>query len=354
MKYLDAKALASQAEGNWPLIMQRLAPEVYEAYQRGPRHKVDCPFPHGGKKDFRVFKDFELNGGGICTCGARPNGFLVLQDRNSWDFRRALEEVDLVLNGYCDKVVPLKPKKVIPKEPLVPPEEIKKRLASTVSKSVPARDPRAAIGWTYYFSRGISPSNTMLADMRFAPAVGYYDDDFKKVSEHPTWLGIVRNRDGTAVSLHRTYLTNNCASKADVELPKKLCSFWKEPDGAAIRLGPVEECIGIAEGIETALAVGCATGQSCWASISASIMQNFVPPEGVKRVIIWADKDRSQAGEKAALILKKRLWDIGVPAMIMLPKGEIPEGAKSIDWLDVVASKSEAMPILSIREDDAA
>jgi putative DNA primase/helicase len=169
----------------------------------------------------------------------------------------------------------------------------------------------------------------------------------KKLGVFQAQSAIVRNHDGEAVSIHRTYLSDTCASKADVPMPKKLTESWKDLNGAAIRLGPAQECLSIAEGIETALAVSSATGATCWAAISASILQNFVPPEGVKRVIIWADKDRSGAGEYSARVLKDQLWAMGIPTMIMLPKSDIPEGEKSIDWLDVVANQLEDIPYLA-------
>lgn len=78
-------------------------------------------------------------------------------------------------------------------------------------------------------------------------------------------------------------------------------------NGCAIRLGPVKGLIGVAEGIETALSVRAATGLTCWSTVSAYGMSVFEPPEGVKIVLIWADKDRSETGAKAAKALMRRL-----------------------------------------------
>ena len=68
-------------------------------------------------------------------------------------------------------------------------------------------------------------------------------------------------------------------------------------------------------------------------------MSQFVPPPSVKAVRIWADKDRSNGGQEAAAALKKRLWEMGIKAQILLPDMPIPDGAKSADWNDVLRAR---------------
>ena len=61
----------------WVSVIQELAPVLSDAIARRPRH-VPCPV-HGGKDGLRCFDDFDETGGMICnTCGAFPNGYLVL------------------------------------------------------------------------------------------------------------------------------------------------------------------------------------------------------------------------------------------------------------------------------------
>ena len=55
----------------------------------------------------------------------------------------------------------------------------------------------------------------------------------------------------------------------------------------------------------------------------------------VNLVIIWADKDRSGAGQNAAKRLGRSLNAKGVQTRIMLPPGDIGDG-KGVDWLDVL------------------
>ncbi|MCX2972940.1 hypothetical protein EYC87_04980 [Halieaceae bacterium IMCC8485] len=88
------KAGHSQYNGLWPDIISRLAPELRAAVQSRPRH-VLCPV-HGGKDGLRCFNDFDETGGMICnTCGAFPNGYLVL----AWTLDIPIQEaVQLVRN----------------------------------------------------------------------------------------------------------------------------------------------------------------------------------------------------------------------------------------------------------------
>jgi len=307
----------------------------------------------GGKKDFRVFKDFDETGGAICTCGSYPSGFDVLMAYNSWDFYTCLKEVNAVLNGTStttseSNILKFKPRK---KPVAVNDQEDRARIVRNLfraqANSVASTEREAAKLWVYYLSRGLWPTQEQVADIRFAESAPFYNEDGKLVGNYPMMLAVVRNAAGKKVSLHRTFLERGCTGKLEGENAKKLMEAPVSVSGCAIRLGPVSETLGIAEGIETALAVSQATGTVCWAAISAPVLGNFEPPEGVKRVVIWADKDRSGAGEKSAQKLKERLNEKGIPAVIMLPEPPIPEGSKGIDWLDVVANKSQPVPNVS-------
>lgn len=87
--YTEAKAAAV---GRWAELIVCLAPQSKEALERFPRH-VKCPV-HGGVDGFRLFKDFNETGGGICnTCGTRADGFALLQWLNDWDARQTLKAV---------------------------------------------------------------------------------------------------------------------------------------------------------------------------------------------------------------------------------------------------------------------
>lgn len=61
----------------WPIVICHLAPEFDQVVANRPRH-MPCPI-HGGQDGLRCFDDFDETGGMVCnTCGAFPNGYLVL------------------------------------------------------------------------------------------------------------------------------------------------------------------------------------------------------------------------------------------------------------------------------------
>ena len=201
----------------------------------------------------------------------------------------------------------------------------------------------------YLHRRGIKNQNwTRLHEsLRYVPDLAYRHED-KTVSRHPALIGAVRDVNGCVITLHRTYLTET-GFKANVEQSKKLMAMPEERslDGAAIRLGQVKGVIGVAEGVETALSVTEATGIPCWATLCAHGMTVFEPPAGVRIVMIWADKDRTETGIKAAKVLMTRLAEKGLLGIIMAIDEPIPESAKGIDWNDILLGKGkDAFPAM--------
>jgi hypothetical protein len=65
------------------------------------------------------------------------------------------------------------------------------------------------------------------------------------------------------------------------------------------------------------------------------------PPAETSLVVVWADRDRSLAGEAAAMSLRERLMGRGISVAVHLPPGRIPSRAKCIDWADVWCNRTE-------------
>lgn len=195
----------------------------------------------------------------------------------------------------------------------------------------------------YLKSRGIrfegEEGREMTRCIRYEEALGYCDFPHDKVYM-PGMVSLVTDIHGKAVSIHRTYLTRE-GKKADVESVKKLMPVPADRKilGAAVRLGgEVRDVLCLTEGIETALSVCIGTGYPCWAAVSAHGLECVEIPESVKTVFIFADKDKTETGQKAAEVLRQKLSEKGVLAAVMLPSESIPEGAKGIDWNDVLLS----------------
>ena len=122
----------------------------------------------------------------------------------------------------------------------------------------------------------------------------------------PAMVSLVRNRGGMPVCIHRTYLDG--VEKADIRAPKKLMPRTEPLAGCAIRLFEVRDHVGVAEGIETAIAANQLFGIPTWATIGTTIMESFEPPEGVRKVTVFADCDANYAGQSAAYRLANRLY----------------------------------------------
>lgn len=159
--------------------------------------------------------------------------------------------------------------------------------------------------------------------IRTHPGMPYLDSG-AVLGTFPVMLAIVTDATGRAVSMHRTYLQD--AQKAPVPAPKKLMQGLPL-SGAAIRLTPVSRVLGIAEGIETALAASELFEVPVWSCISTTGIESFEPPECVEHVIVFADNDANFAGQAAAYRAAHRLALKGYEVEVCIP----PSAG---DWLD--------------------
>lgn len=199
------------------------------------------------------------------------------------------------------------------------------RIAQLWAQCVPLTRGDAVV--RYITARGISawPLPTVL---RCHAAMPYLHAG-KKLGVFPAMVAPVMSPDGRLVALHRTYLTSN-GRKADVPSPKKLTGSAGRLAGACIPLHePAAGSIGIAEGIETALAAWCASGVPTVASYCAGNLAAWQWPAGLRRLVIFADADA--AGRQAAAELQDRARAVRMRVDLMMPTDP---GA---DWCDVWA-----------------
>lgn len=204
-------------------------------------------------------------------------------------------------------------------------------------------DPECAPMRRYLANRSIRPDAVDGRELRFMPKCWYCGAQGKRGRTYPAMIAAVRKDDGTIVTLHRTYLREE-GVKAPVAEPKKLMAVADDEtvNGCAVRLMPASDVLGVAEGIETALSVATATGYPCWSCVSANGLSTFEPPEGVRVILIFADKDASGIGDEAAEKLRERLSKRGILAVICRIPDPIPAGDKGIDWNDVLKRRGAA------------
>lgn len=153
----------------------------------------------------------------------------------------------------------------------------------------------------------------------------------------PTIVSIVTDFvTAEPISLHFTALNKDGTDKAPIEKPRRLL-YGHRKSGGVIRLTDdcdVERHLGIAEGIESALAVTAAMGTMAywipvWSAIDAGNLADLPVLGGIQRLSIFADTDRSGTGQKAAQALAARWHAAGREVFIIQPPA--PEGEKR-DW----------------------
>ncbi len=187
----------------------------------------------------------------------------------------------------------------------------------------------------YLRCRGIQLTDFPAA-LRFAPSIGYWVDGTKS-GDYPALLARVDDPKGQLLTLHRIYLSRD-GKKASFEDAKKTMSLppGRTTMGGAVKLFEATECLALAEGVETALAVRSLVGLPVWACLTANGLAAVELPDSVREVLVYADKDVSGAGERAAQMLAARYEDRVV--QIVLPPLPITNG-KGVDWLNVLESE---------------
>lgn len=292
------------AHGKWRGILATLGVETrFLSGKHGP-----CPMCDG--KDRFRFDDKNGKGTYFCSgCGA-GTGIDLIQKINGWDFKTAASEIDKIV-GNVDFVAP-KPALDAAK---------RARLLNELWRSGTWATTGDPVG-RYLASRRLPmPAARVLRYVASARSpVG---------TDHPCMVAMIADKDGKPASLHRTFLGPN--GKADLEDPRATMP-GAIPDGSAIRLTDPAETMGIAEGIETALAATRLFGIPTWAAINATMLAKWQPPTEARTVIVFGDNDQKFGGAAAAYALAHRLTTGRNPRAVTV---KIPETVGH-DWADEV------------------
>jgi len=301
-----ADELREKAEGHWESILKELCvdPKILNG-----KHQP-CPMC-GGTDRFR-FDNNKRRGDYYCSnCGPGDGFKLLIGVFNLDGFKDAAKMVEGVI-GKAGK-----DKERSKSKPF-------RRLRSISRASVPVRagDPVHK----YLINRGLS---RLPRTLRLHPALAYYNDGVK-YGEYPAMVSLVRDNAGKSITYHVTYLTND-GFKAAVDAQKKVVSELGE-NGYHVELYPVNDIMGVAEGIETAIAARVLSGIPTWATINSNGMKDFLPPDGVTKVVVFADNDNNFTGQAAAYELARKLAAKKLEVNVMLP-------GEAGDWNDELVKR---------------
>lgn len=319
----ELRDLKARAYGRWPSILTACGVDS----EILTRRNKPCPLCRNGRDRF-TFDDKNGNGDYYCRkCGA-GDGFNLLMKCLGIDFIEAEKRVGRAIGdsrarskeacgGRSNRGL--------------------RELAQKIwNESKPLEEGDEAM--RYLQGRGIRLSE-MPITLRLHPQLGYYVTENGKtqhVADYPALIALVQDPSGGFVTVHRTYLHDG--RKARGHESKKLLSGGLS--AGAIRLYEHTEELGIAEGIETCLAVRQHKRQPIWAAVNCRNLEVLVIPEGVKSVHIYADNDSDSHfdGQASAFSLAKRLvnearrkgMDRKVRVYVPRKDGQ--------DWCDVLTS----------------
>lgn len=308
----DYYSIKEQANGRWLEILYSLGIEV-----KYNKHSP-CPVCREGRDRFR-FSDTSGDGEWICSQCGNGNALELIKRVKGVDFQTALDMVKQIVGDLPEKKMEHKDDK-----PKYNPTEIRALYAT--SKPLTGN----CLGSQYLKNRGL---NVIPKTLRFTTRC--YEPQTR--SAMPAILATFTDPEGEAITLQRIYLKAG-GYKADIEVCKRTMTPKKPMSGGAVRLFEPSDkgtFIGIAEGIETALAVHQLFDIPVWATLSSNLMAKWEPPMGIMNVVIYGDADKNYTGQKAAYTLANKLAIKGLNVSV-----EIPE-VLGDDFLDVLNRRDE-------------
>lgn len=283
MSRLDAETVRKAAKSKWADIIAKTGIDRAYLTKKGSA----CPICQDGEDRFS-FDDKDGRGTWICrACGA-GDGFKLLQMAHGWDFTRTLREV-AALAGEARPIMVRNGRDL---------EEVKAEMREIWKSGKPLAEVEAVTRW-WLRRTGVVPDCKELRAVRSLRCAGHAD--------LPAMVALVRDAKGDVVNLHRTYIATDGQKPHDMAENRRVMDT-QMPDGCAVRLAPISEHMGVAEGIETAESCRIMFDVPTWALLNARNMTHFVPPPEVRRITIFGDLDASFTGQASAFALANALY----------------------------------------------
>ena len=302
--------IREHAAGKWPQIISALLGSEFTDTRK---HQ---PCPHGVGTDRYRFRDKSGDGSYFCSCsGGEQDGVQLVMCARDCDFKTACELIESVI-GPCPKDDrELEPKPMTRAE-LLRPHTLKTKRSN------------------YLAARGLE----VAPGLEWIKGLEYFDGKDEIVGTWPAMLAPVM-RGGQFLTYHVTYLDGG--RKAPVTPARKILPANGPLSGGACPLYPAGKTLGIAEGIETAIAAKQLFGVPTWAALNTALLAAFNPPDGVERVIVYGDNDPKFAGQGAAFKCAYRLASKGYGVEVKIPGLAMSEFTSGMDWNDWLLSSKE-------------
>jgi putative DNA primase/helicase len=302
------------AQGKWRGILMALGvPETFLRNQHGP-----CPLC-GGNDRFR-WDNIGGRGTYFCnSCGA-GDGMKLAMEYTGKPFAEIAAKIDCILGSVRHDA---------PSKPATTEGDIRQALIGVWRASKPVQ-PGDLVD-RYLASRSLDKLVYPKA-LKFAEKLPDGEGGIR-----PCMIAMVgRYGEPKLDTIHRTFLRSDGLGKAEMASPRKLMP-GHVPDGASVMLSEWTKSgpLGIAEGIETAMAASALFNIPVWAAISSSMMKKWLPPLGCEEIVIFGDNDAKYGGQAAAYHLAERLAAKNLPVgQVLIPQqpGE--------DWADEWLRKS--------------
>jgi putative DNA primase/helicase len=296
-----------RAQGRWQEILPQLGVETrFLTNRHGP-----CPLC-GGKDRYR-FDDRDGSGSYYCNQCGPGSGLLLVRKLRGWDHQTACDAFDKIIG--TDRKPP-------PPSTTRSPRDAAQKEAANRRLLNEARQP--AVVETYLRRRGLTVTSPVLRGNSWC---AYYDERTRSLGHFPAVIAPILGHDGSLQAVQRVY-------DADVTPRKKNSPPVDTIRGGAVRLHEPDSELGVAEGIENALAAHELFKVSVWAALSEGGIKSFQPPGGLRRLHVFADNDSNFVGQAAAYELARRLTRDGLAIEVHVP----PDA--DTDWLDVLVGAS--------------
>jgi len=135
---------------------------------------------------------------------------------------------------------------------------------------------------------------------------------------------------GEIISYFMIYLENDRILNAPTKA--LMLDSCEDMRGGALRLSEVTPQLGIALGIENAIAASVLYGMNVWAAPDLQLYEKFNPPREVRELVIFSDNRLDFKCQRAAYTMATRLHEKGRPKVVLV----FPDGLVSESYTDMM------------------